>query len=61
MEAATPSETEAPRGSTLLMLVQSLVDQTSSEAELATTAANLVNCDQVVLTGNFRGHHIDLH
>jgi hypothetical protein len=38
MEAATLSQTEDPRGSTLLRLMQSLVDETDSEAELVAAA-----------------------
>jgi hypothetical protein len=46
---------EPPRHSTLLALVQSLWDELESEAEVAETAAALVESGRVVLTGNFAG------
>jgi hypothetical protein len=37
------------------MLVQSLLDETSSEDEVVARAAGLVRHGEVVLTGNFKG------
>jgi len=55
------SEGSSPRFSTLLMLVQSLCDVTDSEEEVVRSAAELVNGGRVVLTGNFKGHRLDVH
>ncbi len=57
-----PAETIAPtipKLSTLLDLVQSLVDEIPSEDELVAHTAGLVNRGEVVLTGNFRGCGIE--
>ena len=45
--------------STLLSLVQSLQDTALSEDEVVETAAGLVNCGRVVLTGNFKGCRLE--
>jgi hypothetical protein len=55
------SEGLSPRYSTLLMLVQSLCDATDSEQEIVRSAAELVNSGRVVLTGNFKGHRLEIH
>lgn len=44
-----------PQGSTLLGLVQSIMQQTQVEDEVVALAAASVKCGAVVLTGNFVG------
>ncbi|MDX2166240.1 MAG: hypothetical protein SF182_04230 [Deltaproteobacteria bacterium] len=47
----------APRGSTLLALVQEVQRRVSNDAEVVRVVRWLVNSGTVVLTGNFAGHH----
>jgi hypothetical protein len=47
----------APRGSTLLNLVQEVQRQVSNEAEVIRVVRWLVNSGTVVLTGSFAGRH----
>ena len=54
MQIQTP-ETARQSSSTLLGLVQSLMDETRSDDEVVALAAGLVKCGAVVLTGNFAG------
>jgi hypothetical protein len=44
-----------PQSSTLLGLVQSIMQQTQVEDEVVALAAARVKCGAVVLTGNFAG------
>ena len=50
-----PQSDQPPVYSTLLELVQSLVDANASEDEVVDTATELVNSGRVVLIGTFKG------
>ena len=54
-ETAFPTHGTDPTCCTLLDLVQSLTDETSSEEGVVETATKLVNSGRVILTGNFKG------
>ena len=56
---SVPGALESPARSTMLALVQSLLDKTGSEASTVRSAAGLVNSGRVVLTGNFAGCRIE--
>ena len=49
-----------PYKSTLLDLVQTVNDYTTSDDEVVATVAYLVNSGKVLLCGNFAGARIDL-
>jgi hypothetical protein len=51
---ATPSK------ATLLDLIQAVSDYATSDAEVVTTVAYLINSGRVLLCGNFAGAKIDL-
>jgi hypothetical protein len=51
---------ETPGKTTLLDLVQTLSDRATSDDEIVTTVAFLVNSGKVLLCGTFAGMKIDL-
>ena len=54
-----PQSDQPPVYSTLLALVQSLLDAKASEEEVVDTATELVNSGRVFLIGNFKGCRLE--
>ena len=55
--SADAAPASAPRGSTLLALVQEVQQRVSNDAEVVRVIRWLVNSGTVVLTGSFAGRH----
>ena len=58
-KTGTVSFPTEPVHSTLLSLVQSLQESTSSEDEVVENARELENSGRVILTGNFKGCRLE--
>ena len=58
-DAVLPNAAEEPVETTLLELVQSIVWEGGSEDEIVAAVLELVDSEEVVLIGNFRGEHLE--
>jgi hypothetical protein len=58
-DAVLPNAAEEPVETTLLELVQSIVWEGGSEDEIVAAVLELVDSEEVVLIGNFRGERLE--
>jgi hypothetical protein len=58
-DAIVPNAAEEPVEMTLLELVQSIVREGGSEDEIVAAVLELLDSEEVVLIGNFRGERLE--